>query len=72
MGLPTMPKTGEALSDPKPEDNMGLDTSWVGKVYHLVWSGKNKGQLVMHKGESQKCRRVHHMVDGSKFEKTKA
>lgn len=68
MALPLMPKLGEALYDPKPEDNMGIDTNIAEKPYHFTWIKKGM-KLTLHKGESQKCKRVHYNHNGSKFEK---
>ena len=69
MVLPLMPKTGEAPTDPNPENNMGYDMTVWGKEYHLSW-GKN-GKLTLHKGFSKKCRKVHYLHDGSRFNKPK-
>jgi hypothetical protein len=64
-----MMATGEALSDPNPENNMGYDMTVINKDYHLSW-GK-RGKLVLHSGFAMKCRKAHYDHKGQRFVKPK-
>ena len=40
-------------------------TNWFGRVYHLV--PNKKGNLVSHRGDAEKCKRVHYDRRGNKL-----